>query len=113
MTRGTETTAIVLRIAIEHSTEFEAMFEAEEIPIWDDFARRGRFPEASLVRAVGGSETRSGVQDYILHVVAADHEAHEEHDRDSRFRAFLAKAQKLQPEEPLVWFGETIFERWS
>ena len=87
------------------------MFEAEEIPIWDDFTRRGRFSEARFVRAAGGSEERSGIQDYLLHIVAADHDAHEEHDSDPRFRAFLAKAEKLQPEPPLVWFGDTIFER--
>src|SRR2546425_6773870 len=102
-----ETTAIVLRVAADHATDFEAMFDAEEIPIWDDFTRRGRFLEARLVRAVGRSEQRGGIQDYLLHVVAADHEAHEEHDRDPRFRAFLAKAEKLQPEPPLVWFGDT------
>ncbi len=107
----TETTAIVLRVAADHATDFEAMFEAEEIPIWDDFTRRGRFLQARLVRASGGSEQRGGIQDYLLHIVAADHEAHEEHDRDPRFRAFLAKAERLQPHQPLVWFGDTIFER--
>src|SRR3989442_14430178 len=106
-----ETTAIVLRIAADRTTDFETMFEAEEIPIWDDFTRRGRFLEARLVRASGGSEQRGGVQDYLLHIVAADHEAHEEHDRDPRFRAFLAKAERPPPHPPLVWFGDTLFER--
>jgi len=105
-----EITVIVLRIASDRAKEFEAMFEAEEIPIWDDFTRRGRFLEARLVRVSGGSEQRSGIQDYLLHVVAADHEAHEEHDRDARFRRFLAKAERLQPESPLVWFGDAVFE---
>ncbi|HYT17375.1 MAG TPA: hypothetical protein VEO18_03900 [Thermoplasmata archaeon] len=108
--RRPETSSIVLRIAADHATDFETMFEAEEIPIWDDFTRRGRFLEARLVRALGGSEQRGGIQDYLLHIVAADHEAHEEHDRDPRFRAFLTKAERLQPEAPLVWFGDTIFE---
>src|SRR2546426_11251165 len=67
-----ETTAIVLRIAADHAKDFEAMFEAEEIPIWDDFTRRGRFLQARLVRASGGSEQRGGIQDYLLHIVAAD-----------------------------------------
>src|SRR5437870_9101083 len=58
-----ETTAIVLRIAADHATDFEAMFEAEEIPIWEDFTRRGRFLQARLVRASGGSEQRGGIQD--------------------------------------------------
>jgi hypothetical protein len=109
----TETTTIVLHIAADRTKEFESLFEAEELPIWDDFTRRGRFLEASLVRAAGGSEEREGIQDYILHVVAADHDAHEEHDSDPRFRAFLAKAQRLQPTGPLVWFGDTVFERQS
>src|SRR2546427_9759199 len=100
-----ETTAIVLRIAANRATDFEAMFEAEEIPIWDDFMRRGRFLEARLVRTTGGSEQPAGVQDYLPHIVAADHEAHEEHDPDPRFRAFLAKAETLQPHPPLGWFG--------
>ena len=106
-----ETTTIVLRIAADHAKDFEAMFEAEAIPIWDDFTRRARFLEARLVRAMGGSEQQPGIQDYLLHIVAADHEAHEEHDRDGRFRAFLAKAERLQPHAPLVWFGDTLFER--
>src|SRR2546422_1707045 len=107
----TETTAIVLRIAADHAKNFEAMFEAEEIPIWDYFTRRGRFHEACLVRASGGSEQRGAIQDYLLQIVAGDHEAHEEHDRDPRFRAFLAKAERLQPHPALVWFGDTLFER--
>src|SRR2546425_450736 len=107
----TETTAIVLRIAVDHATDFEAMFEAEEIPIWDDFTRRGRFLQARLVRASGGSEQRGGIQDYLLHIVAADHEAQEEHARDRRSRPFLARGERLQPPPPLVWFGDTLFER--
>src|SRR5436309_12442840 len=108
---SSEASSIVLRIAADHAAEFERLFEAEEVPIWDDFTRRGRFLEASLVRAIGGSEQRGGIQDYLLHIVAADHEAHEEHDRDPRFRAFLAKAERLQPHPALVWFGHTLFER--
>src|SRR3989454_2498656 len=107
----TETTAIVLRIAADDAEDFEAMFQAEEIPIWDDFTRRGRFLEARLVRASGGSEQRAGIQDYILQIVAARHEAHEEHDRDPRFRAFLAKAGRLQPAPPLVWCARTDLGR--
>src|SRR5256886_13356649 len=102
-----ETTAIVLRIAAARAKDFEAMFEAEDIPIWDDFTRRGRFLEARLVRAIGGSEQRGGIQDYLLHIVAPDHEAHEKHDRDPRFPAFLAKAERLPPAPPVVWFCDT------
>src|SRR5437899_12822529 len=86
----TETTAIVLRIAADHAKDFEAMFQAEEVPIWEDFTHRGRFLEPRLVRAVGGSEQRGGIQEYILHIAAAAHEAHDEHDSNPRFRTFLA-----------------------
>ncbi len=106
-----EITGIVLRIAADRSMEFESMFAAEEVPVWDDFTARGRFLEAKLIKVADGSEVRDGIQDYLLHVVAVDHTAHEEHDRDPRFRAFLEKARKLQPHEPLVWFGEAIFAR--
>src|SRR2546426_8486771 len=104
-----ETTAIVLRVAADHATDFEAMFDAEEIPICDDFTRRGRFLEARLVRAIGGGEQRGGIQDYLLHVVAAGHEAHEEHDRDPRVPAFLAKAGRVPTDPPLGWVGDTFF----
>src|SRR2546427_9242676 len=105
-----ETTAIVLRVAADHATDFEAMFDAEEIPIWDDFTRRGRFLEARLVRAIGGSEQRGGIQDYLLHIVAAGHEAHQEHDRDPPVPAVLAKAERVPPGPPVGWFGGTFFE---
>src|SRR2546428_455834 len=44
---------------------------------------------------------------------AAHTEANEEHDRAARFGASLAKGGRSQPDPPLVWFGETIFERRS
>src|SRR5207237_3494643 len=92
----TEATEIVVRSASDKTREFEAMFESEEIPIWDDFTRRGRFLECRLVRVQGGSEGRPAVQDYILHVIAVDHQAHEEHDSEPRFQSFLEKAQRIQ-----------------
>ncbi len=109
--RETEHTVIVLRIAAERAAEFEAMFQREEIPIWDDYTKRGLFHDAKLIKVADGSEVREGVQDYVLSIVAASHAAHSEHDRDPRFKSFLVEAMKLQPKEPLVWFGEAIFER--
>jgi hypothetical protein len=102
--------SIILRIAADRATEFEAMFEAEEIPIWDDFTARGLFTECSLTRVTGGGQTPDGIQDYILHIVATE-EGHTAHDHDPRFNSFLQRAKELQPNEPLVWFGDTIFER--
>ena len=102
--------AIILRIAADRVAEFEAMFQAEEIPIWDDFTARGLFTECSLTRVSGGGETPEGIQDYILHIVATE-EGHTAHDDDPRFKSFLQQAQHLQPRQPLVWFGDPIFER--
>ena len=102
--------AIILRIAADRVAEFEAMFEAEEIPIWDDFTARGLFADCSLTRVTGGGETPEGIQDYILHIVATA-EGHTAHDHDPRFNSFLKRAKELQPKEPLVWFGDPIFER--
>src|SRR3989442_11725968 len=96
-----ETTAIVLRVAADHATDFEAMFDAEEIPICDDFTRRGRFLEARLVRAIGGSEQRGGLQDYPLHVLPAGHQAPEEHDPDPPFPAFPPKAERVPTDPPV------------
>jgi hypothetical protein len=106
----TQTIAIILRIASDRTAEFEAMFEAEEVPIWDEYSSRGLFLECSLTRVAGGSETKEGVQDYILHIIATP-QGHNQHDDDPRFASFLGRARKLQPAEPLVWFGEQIFER--
>jgi hypothetical protein len=102
--------AIILRIASDRAAEFEKMFEAEELPIWDDFIARGLFTDCSLTRVTGGGETPEGVQDYVLHIVATE-EGHTAHDHDPRFGSFLKRAQKLQPKEPIVWFGDPIFER--
>src|SRR2546428_4908260 len=102
-----ETTAIVLRVAADHATDFEAMFDAEEIPICDDFTRRGRFLEARLVRAIGGGGQRGGIQGYLPHVVAGGPEGHEEHDRDPRVPALLAEAAPVPAGPPLGWVGAT------
>ena len=105
-----QTIAIILRIAADRVAEFEAMFDDEEIAIWDDFIARGLFRECSLTRVTGGGDTPKGIQDYALHIVATE-EGHHAHDHDARFKSFLARAQKLQPQQPLVWFGDPIFER--
>ena len=44
-------------------------------------------------------------------MIARDFDAHNAHDDDPRFQSFLAKAMKMQPKQPLVWFGEATFER--
>jgi hypothetical protein len=106
----TVTIAIILHIAADRAADFEAMFVAEEIPVWDDYTARGLFLECSLTRVNDGSEMKKGLQDYILHIIATP-EGHNQHDHDPRFASFLERTKQLQPAEPLVWFGEQIFER--
>ena len=40
----------------------------------------------------------------------AEKPEHQEWDSNARFLSFLPKAQALQPERPLVWFGDTLHE---
>ena len=105
-----ESIAIILHIDADRTAEFEAMFAAEELPIWDDFTSRRLFLDCSLTRVTGGGQTREGHQDYILHIVATA-DGHHKHDGDPRFASFLERAKQLQPAEPLVWFGDVAFAR--
>ena len=106
-------TTIILHIAADKTKEFEAMFEGEELKRWDDYTRRGRFVEARLIRCHHSDFQSEGIQDYVLHVVTADEEAHHEHDEDPDFKAFDERAEAFQPKEPSVTFGELVFERKS
>jgi hypothetical protein len=105
-----QVTAIILHIAGAKKEEFEHLFREEEMPIWQDFVARGKFIQASLSPVEGGSEEREGIQDYILHVELRGMAEHSEHDRDPRFKAFLDKARKLEPDPPLVYFGTPVFQ---
>jgi hypothetical protein len=73
--------AIIVRIRSDAAEEFERLFEAEELPIWDGFVSEGTFLKARLARVEYG------------------------------FGAFLEKACELQPESPSVFGGNVIFER--
>lgn len=106
----TQTVAIILRFRRERAAEFERLFEDEEMPIWHDYKSSGKFIAASLTRVGDGSQMKDGTQDYILHVELPGMAEHNEHDSDPRFKSFLEKAQPMQPEEPLVWLGETLFQ---
>jgi hypothetical protein len=84
-TRSSQTNAIVIRIRKERAREFERLFAKEELPIWKDFHAKGKLRAASLTRIEYGVE------------------------EDERFKAFLRKAQRWQPEGPSVWGGRTVF----
>lgn len=103
--------AIIIRIRSEEAEEFERLFEAEEIPIWDEFISEGKFLKACLARIEYGTEERDDVALYLIYAEVPSMAEHSAHDSDPRFNEFLAKARELQPEPPSVFGGNVIFER--
>jgi hypothetical protein len=108
---GLQTNAIVISIRAEQTEEFERLFAAEELPIWDEFHRDGVLVSASLTRVEYGSQEKEGVQDYVIIAVFHGMSGHTAHDRDERFNAFLPKARAMQPSSPYVWGGTTVHAR--
>jgi hypothetical protein len=108
---GLQTNAIVVSIRADQAAEFEALFEAEELPIWEEFHGDGTLVSASLTRVEYGSQQKDGVQDYVILAVFHGMGGHTAHDRDERFNAFLPKARALQPSSPFVWGGSTVHAR--
>jgi hypothetical protein len=101
---------IVLSIRAEQADEFEAMFEAEELPVWRDLKQRGLLLKASLARVEFGSEEEEGVRHYAIYAAFESMAGHTAHDDDQRFNAFLPKARNFQPKSPLVFGGTTLFD---
>jgi len=106
----TQTNAIILRFYENEAPDFERLFKAEVLPLWHKFKSQGKFIAASLTRVQDGNQKKKGVSDYILHVEVPSMAEHEEFDSNPLFNKFLPKARKMQPEEPLVWLGETQFQ---
>jgi hypothetical protein len=104
-----ESVAIILHIRAEEADTFEQMFEQHVVPLWDEYKAAGKFIHATLTPATDGSQMDPAVRDYILYVETPSRAGHTEWDADPRFLEFLPGAQALQPEEPLVWLGETRF----
>jgi hypothetical protein len=103
--------ALIIRIRSEEAEEFERLFEAEELPIWDEFSAEGKFLKARLARVEYGTEERDDVALYLIYAEVPSMQEHSAHDRDPRFNAFLEKARQFQPEPPSVFGGDIIFER--
>ncbi len=108
------TVAIILRFREDEAERFESLFQAEVYPLWEEFKAQGKIIAASLTRVQDGnhsgwSQLKEGVRDYILHFEAPSIAEHGEFDTDPRFLSFLEKVQPLQPEEPGVWLGDTLF----
>jgi hypothetical protein len=105
-----QTVAIILKFEESKARQFEEIFEAEVLPLWNHFLADGKFIGASLTPIEGGDRRPPGQRWYILHVEVPGMAEHEEFDEHPRFLEFLPKAKALQPEEPLVWFGTTRFK---
>lgn len=105
--------AIILRIRTDQTQDFETLFEAEELPLWDEYTAAGKFLKARLARIEFGTEERDDVALYLLYVEVPSMAEHSAHDSDPRFNAFLKKAREFQPEGPSVFGGNVIFERES
>ncbi len=106
----TQTNAIILRFREEEAEKFEALFRKEVLPLWRQLKARGKIIAASLTPVQDGNQVRKGVRDYILHVEVPSMAEHSEFDSNASFLKFLPKAQAMQPEEPLVWLGNTLFQ---
>jgi hypothetical protein len=107
----TQANAIIVRIRASEAQEFERLFEAEELPIWDEFSATGQFLKARLARVEYGTEERDDVALYLIYAEVPSMKEHSAHDRDPRFNAFLQKARQLQPEPPSVFGGDILFSR--
>ena len=104
-----QTNTIILRFPESKAAEFERLFKAEVLPLWRKFKSEGKFLAASLTPIQGGMTPKKGLRHYVLHVEVPGMAEHEEFDSHPEFAEFLAKAQAMQAEDPLVWFGETLF----
>ena len=103
--------AIVLRIKADAAEDFEELFEAEELPLWDEYIASGKFLKVRLARIEYGTEERDDVVLYLIYAEVPGMAEHSEHDQDPRFNEFLKRAREYQPEPPSVFGGSTVFER--
>ena len=109
-----QTIAIILRIDQARASEFERLFEAENLPNLRKHHAAGGILSASLTRVELGDEEEAakagGYVNYIVMAKVKDMAAHTAHDADAEFEAFNMKADAFQPKEPSVWGGTTVFE---
>jgi hypothetical protein len=105
-----QTIAIILKFDESAAGRFEEMFESQVLPLWNRFLADGKFIGASLTPIEGGDIRPEDQRWYILHVEVPGMAEHEEFDEHPEFLEFLPRAQALQPEEPHVWFGTTLFK---
>ena len=75
-----QTLAIILKFQEDQAGEFEEMFRAEILPLWEEFLGQGKFVGASLTPIEGGVPTPERQRHYILHVEVPGMAEHEEFD---------------------------------
>lgn len=103
------TASIVLNIAEDKATEFEAGFREYELPTHRDLYERGLLVMSLLARADDISTHRvKGAVQYLVVAVFKEHEGHTAHDNDPRFKAWNEKADAYQVQGPFVFGGESI-----
>jgi len=105
-----ETIAVVLSVKPEAVEAFEAGFREHELPIWQDFNRRGVLVRASITKMAISSAPIGDAVQYLIVAVFADDEGHHLHDHDPRFRAWNELADTYQVAEGMAFGGETFLQ---
>jgi len=105
-----ETIAVVLSVGPEAVEAFEAGFREHELPIWQDFKRRGILVRASITKMAISSAPNGDAVQYLIVAVFADGEGHHLHDHDPRFRAWNKLADAYQVAEGMAFGGETFLQ---
>ncbi len=103
-----ETIAVVLSVKPDAVDAFEAGFREHELPIWEDYKRRGIMLSASIAKMDISTAPRGDAVQYLIAVVFRDGEGHHLHDNDPRFEKWNKRADAYQVAEPYVFGGETI-----
>lgn len=104
-----EMAVLVIRIRADQASDYEKLFESDELGRWRDYHSRGRFKSARIFRSAFGTHEEDGIANYVI-VVESEGEAHHEHDNDPGFQKFNREADRFQAEEPFVFGGEPLFQ---
>jgi hypothetical protein len=104
-----ELAVLVIRVRANQASDYEHLFESDELVRWRDYHARGRFKSARIFRSAFGTHEKDGIANYVI-VVETEGEAHHEHDSDPGFQRFNKEADRFQAEEPFVFGGEPLFQ---
>jgi hypothetical protein len=100
--------SVILSVRPERVEDFERGFREAELPIWEDFKRRGLLLRATLARLEISSHPVDGAVQYLISVLFAGPEGHHEHDHDARFEAWNKRADAYQLADGLAFGGDVI-----